>query len=137
MKITKPQKIQFKKHEDSNGVLCVYESGQLVPFNICRVFTVSAKEGEVRGNHAHKECTQLLVCVSGKISVFCDDGQVENEYLLDNMDVGLLVPPGIWAKEKYLVDNAVLMVLCDRGFEPEDYIREYNEFKLYKDAIGE
>lgn len=117
-------------HGDNNGDLCVYECGQHVPFNIRRVFTVSAKAGDIRGNHTHKKCTQLLVCVTGQIRVTCDDGSVITQHLLDSMDVGLLVPPGIWAKEEYLMDDAVLMVLCDRGYEAEDYIRDYNNFKV-------
>jgi len=41
----------------------------------------------------------------------------------------LLIPPGIWAREDYLTDGAVLMVLCDRIYEEGDYIRDYDEFK--------
>lgn len=126
--------IHFKKHVESNGVLCVFESGQEVPFNICRVFTVSARAGDIRGDHAHKKCTQLLVCVSGQIHVTCDDGSTTTEHKLGNMSEGLLVPPGIWATEKYMIDDAVLMVLCDRGYEAEDYIRDYADFKMFLEA---
>ena len=123
--------INFKKYSDPNGVLCVYESGQLVPFDIKRVFNVSAKTNNIRGDHAHKRCTQLLICVSGQIRVACDDGSVVTQYLLDNMGVGLLVPPGIWAKEEYLANDALLMVLCDRIYEESDYIRDYKEFQYF------
>ena len=44
---------------------------------------------------------------------------------------GLLIPPGIWSTQEYLVDNAVLMVMCDRGYEAADYIRDYNDFKTF------
>ncbi len=123
--------IHFQMHEDENGVLYVYECGRHVPFDIRRVFTVFARCGDVRGDHAHRKCTQLLVCVSGEIRVSCDDGSVVTQYLLDNMGMGLLVPPGIWAKEEYIVGDAVLMVLCDRGYEADDYIRDYNDFKTF------
>lgn len=123
--------IHFPKYEDTNGVLCVFECGRYVPFDVRRVFTVSARAGDIRGDHAHRKCTQLLVCVSGQIRVTCDDGSAVTQYLLDNMGVGLLVPPGIWAKEDYMVDDAVLMVLCDRGYEAEDYVRDYNDFKTF------
>lgn len=126
--------IQFPEYVDSNGILCVYEGGRHVPFCIKRIFMVTAREGDVRGDHAHKKCTQLLICVSGKIRVTCDDGSVVSEYHLANMGVGLLVPPGIWAQEEYLVDDAVLMVLCDRNYETEDYIRDYNDFKSFLES---
>lgn len=123
--------IQFPKFVQGDGTLCVYECGRYVGFPIKRVFTVSARKGIVRGDHAHKECTQLLVCVSGVIQVTCDDGADCSEYVLEDMNSGLLIPPGIWARETYLTDNALLMVLCDRAYEAEEYIRDYDEFRRF------
>lgn len=123
--------INFDKYSDNNGVLCAYEQGQYVPFDIRRVFTVSAKKGELRGNHAHMKCSQLMICVSGEITVTCDDGSSEDVFFLDNMGIGLLVPPGIWAREEYMINDSVLMVLCDRGYEENDYIHDYDSFKLH------
>ena len=73
--------ILFKTFEAPSGVLCVYESGKQVPFIIQRVFTVAAKSGHARGDHAHRQCTQLLVCVSGRIRVSCDNGSTIKDYL--------------------------------------------------------
>jgi dTDP-4-dehydrorhamnose 3,5-epimerase-like enzyme len=120
--------IQFPKFENSNGKLAVYENGVNVPFPIKRVFTISGKENDVRGEHAHKKCTQLLICIHGEIRIDCDDGSNITHYVLNNMSVGLLIPPGVWAKEEYQAENSILMVLCDRCYEEEDYIRDYNEF---------
>lgn len=121
--------IRFPKHADMNGVLCVYESGREVPFDIRRVFTVSARTGDIRGNHAHRKCSQLLVCMAGEIRVACDDGVEVSHHLLNDVESGLLIPPGIWAREDYMTDGAVLMVLCDRIYEADDYIRDYDEFR--------
>lgn len=129
--MTEATTIRFDAFEAANGLLCVYESGKQVPFVVQRVFTIRAKAGQARGDHAHRRCTQLLVCISGRIRVSCDNGQAVKEYLLDHMASGLLVPPGVWAKQDYLDDDAVLMVLCDRGFEAEDYIRDYGDFKSF------
>lgn len=128
--------VTFPRYEDRNGVLCVYECGQRVPFDIRRVFTVLAGAGDVRGDHAHKQCTQLLVCVSGEILVSCDDGTVVTQYRLDDMGMGLLIPPGLWAKEEYVKGGSVLMVFCDRVYEADDYIRNYDDFKEYVGLMG-
>ena len=96
-----------------------------------RVFVTRAKAGQLKGDHAHRRCAQLLVCVSGRIQVVCDDGRGFREHLLDDMSPGLLIPPGVWAKQYVLEDDAVLIVLCDRGFEVEDYIRDYDEFRAF------
>lgn len=126
-----PTPIHFPTYPDVNGILCVFESGRYVPFEIRRVFTVSARSGDIRGDHAHRKCTQLLVCVSGKIRVTCDNGSIVTAHCLDSMGMGLLIPPGIWAKEDYMEDGAVLMVMCDRGYEEEDYLRDYEDFKRF------
>jgi dTDP-4-dehydrorhamnose 3,5-epimerase-like enzyme len=126
-----PLMISFPRFLDDNGELYVYESEKAVPFIIRRVFTVTAKIGDSRGDHAHKQCVQLLICISGKIRVTCDDGVESNIQILEGLGRGLLVPAGIWAKQEYLTDGAVLMVLCDRDYEEEDYIRDYEQFKKF------
>lgn len=122
------KQIKFPSFRDTNGMLRVYESTEYVPFDIRRVFTVSAKAFDIRGDHAHKKCSQLLICIQGEIRVYCDDGFGIAQYIINETSAGLLVPPGIWAREEYLLDDSILMVLCDRGYESDDYIREYNEF---------
>lgn len=67
--------------------------------------------------------------MSGEIRVVCHDGRKVSHYLLNSVERGLLIPPGIWAREDYMTDGAVMMVLCDRAYEEEDYIRDYDEFK--------
>lgn len=126
-------KLEFPIIEDDRGNLSVYECEQNVPFIIQRVFTVTANIGEIRGNHAHKKCKQLLVCLSGKIEVTVDDGQMEEVHVLDNKGQGLLMLPGIWGKQKYLSDNAILMVLCDRVYETSDYLNNYKDFLKFKE----
>ena len=121
--------IQFSLNTNDSGSLCAYESGDLVPFDIQRIFTVVAKKNEVRGNHSHKLCSQLLVCVSGEIEVTCDNGTNKSIYQLNNLGQGLLIPAGIWASEKYIYDDSVLIVLCDRGYEKDDYIHDYEAYK--------
>jgi dTDP-4-dehydrorhamnose 3,5-epimerase-like enzyme len=126
--------VNFPKHAEDNGVVYVYEGGRHVPFEIQRVFTVTARKGDTRGDHAHKTCAQLLVCVSGRIRVICDNGLIKSEHMLENMETGLLVPAGVWATQEYTTDDAVLMVLCDRRYEAEDYIRDSGDFRKFLSA---
>jgi dTDP-4-dehydrorhamnose 3,5-epimerase-like enzyme len=123
--------INFPHHFEKNGDLIVMEGNKHVPFPISRVFVVRAPKNEIRGQHAHKECTQLLICHSGSVEVICDDGENRTNYLLNRPNLGLLIPPGIWAQQTYLTENSFLTVLCDRPYEAEDYIREYDEFIIY------
>ena len=120
--------IQLPHHFEENGDLIVMEKFKNVPFEIQRVFVVRAPKGAIRGQHSHIRCTQLLTCPSGIIDVQCDDGKNKSYFTLNHPNMALLIPPGIWAQQTYTVENSILTVLCDRIYEAEDYIREYNIF---------
>jgi dTDP-4-dehydrorhamnose 3,5-epimerase-like enzyme len=124
--------IFFPSHIDNKGELVVMESNNLVPFSLSRVFTVSSSKGSVRGKHAHKRCTQLMVCISGSIEIICDDGKNQIQYLLNKKNMGLLVPPGIWAHQNYKSDISLLMVLCDLPYDSSDYIDNMVDFHKFK-----
>jgi dTDP-4-dehydrorhamnose 3,5-epimerase-like enzyme len=128
--------IELPYHVDDNGDLVVMGGLVHVPFAIARVFVVRALVGAIRGQHAHKNCTQFLTCPLGSVQVRCDDGKLISNFLLDHPNVGLLVPPGIWAQQTYLALDSVLTVLCDRPYEPQDYIRDYSEFMTYRSIGG-
>jgi dTDP-4-dehydrorhamnose 3,5-epimerase-like enzyme len=127
-------RITFPLHRADASDLVVMEGMTHVPFAIARVFVVRGLPGEIRGQHAHKACTQVLTCPIGSVDVLCDDGNETATFLLDKPNMGLLIPPGIWAQQDYLTPGSVLTVLCDRVYEAADYIRDYDEFKAYKQA---
>lgn len=126
------RELKLPRHARADGDLVVLEQGKQMPFAALRVFTVRAAAGAVRGQHAHKQCNQLLVCVHGEIAVECDDGVAKSHYVLDGGDKGLLIPASIWGTETYRTDGAVLMVLCDRPYEEEDYLRNYEQFLTWR-----
>lgn len=121
------RELVLPRHVQADGELVVLEQGVAVPFAVVRLFIVRAEEGAVRGRHAHRACTQLLVCVQGVTDVECDDGRGKRHFVLDSGFKGLLIPPGIWASETYR-DGAILCVLCDRPYESDDYVRVYEDF---------
>ena len=53
-----------------NGELTVIEGLKEIPYNICRVFFVRGDKGAIRGMHAHRECSQFLICLSSGICEF-------------------------------------------------------------------
>jgi dTDP-4-dehydrorhamnose 3,5-epimerase-like enzyme len=116
----------------SDGDLVVAQQGKELSFAPARLFTVRGIEGAVRGCHAHKRCIQFLICVHGAIEVECDDGRDRRRIILDRGNKGLLIPPSIWGTETYRTDGAVLAVLCDRLYEEDDYIRDYDQFLTWR-----
>lgn len=124
--------INIPSYSENNGSLIVLEEEGIVPFSIARVFVVNAEKDAIRGEHAHKECTQLLSCLSGRINVLCDDGENTIEYTLTPLNQAILIPAGIWGVQKYKLENSSLMVLCDQPYSEDDYIRDYSQFKQWK-----
>lgn len=119
-----------------NGELTVIEGLKEVPYDIRRVFFVRGNGGAIRGLHAHRECSQFLICLMGRIKIICDDSFIKKEFELENPANGLLIPPGIWSTQIYDMSNSVLAVLCDKEYDASDYIREYDKFLLYKSKIN-
>lgn len=117
---------------EENGDLVVMESLKNVPFKIGRVFIVRAPSGAIRGQHAHYECSQFLICSSGSVEVICDDGEQKKAFLLNNPNIGLLIPYSIWAQQNYIEPSSTLTVLCDQPYLVSDYIRDYELFVEYR-----
>lgn len=112
--------------------LTVFEGNADVPFEIARAFVVHANGGSSRGSHAHKECSQLLVCLEGRVDVTVDDGTNSTTVCLDNPTDGLLIPPTLWAEQAYQADRNILMVLCDRPYEAADYYRDRDVYLSFR-----
>ena len=123
--------VKLPHHFEENGDLVVMEGLINVPFKIARVFVVRAPEGAVRGQHAHKACAQFLTCPRGSVEIHCNDGNQTADFELNHPNLGLFIPPGIWAEQLYRTKDSALTVLCDRVYEPEDYIRDYSLYLTY------
>ena len=124
--------IELKKIVDPRGNLTVMEGRKDLPFDIRRVYWVyDVPGGQCRGGHAHKECLELLVALSGSFHVTLDDGHGKQTYLLNHPYQGLLIETGIWRTLDDFSSGAVCLVLASEPFQEEDYIREYDEFLKY------
>lgn len=114
---------------DVRGNLTAGEFGRDIPFDVKRYFMVyQVPLVKVRGEHAHRECHQFLICVRGKISVIADDGTKREEFLLDRPDLGLYLPPMVWGVQYNYSPDAVLLVFASHYYDPGDYLRDYDEF---------
>jgi UDP-2-acetamido-3-amino-2,3-dideoxy-glucuronate N-acetyltransferase len=121
---------KFAEFEDLRGSLTAGElPSDGIPFTPHRWFLVyDVPSREVRGEHAHRECHQFLICVAGKVSVAVDDGRRRDEVVLDSPSVGIYLPPLVWGSQYRYEEDAVLLVLASHPYDPDDYIREYDEF---------
>ncbi len=123
--------------KDMRGTLSFAEIGQFLPFHPKRFFFVfDVPTRTVRGEHAHRELHQFMICIQGSCSVVVDDGSQREEILLDRNNIGLHVPPLVWSVQYKYSPDAVLLVLASEVYMAEDYIRDYDEFlRLKKESI--
>jgi acetyltransferase-like isoleucine patch superfamily enzyme/dTDP-4-dehydrorhamnose 3,5-epimerase-like enzyme len=125
--------------QDLRGELTFGEVGKQLPFAPKRVFNVfGVPSREIRGEHAHRRCHQLLMCVSGSVSVMVDDGRARDTVILDHPRRALYVPPMVWASQYHYSPDATLVVLASDEYDAGDYIRDYETFlrEVRRDADG-
>jgi len=115
--------------EEPRGVLSVGEIGRALPFAPRRFFVISRVPGrDIRGEHAHRELRQLLLCLEGSVLAEVDDGERRRAVLLDCAQVGLALEPMVWGAQSQYSEDAVLLVLASREYDAADYIRDYDAF---------
>lgn len=121
-------------HSDRKGNITVVQNGLTVPFDVKRVYYLyDVPGGEARGAHAHKELSQLIVAASGSFRVILDDGRAKRTFFLNRPYQGLYLKPGIWRDLNDFSSGAVCMVLASEKYDPEDYIRDYDEFLRFRE----
>jgi hypothetical protein len=120
---------RFTFVEDLRGNLSAADFERDLPFLPKRHFLVFGVPGkEIRGEHAHRECHQFLIAVHGSVSVVADDGTQRQELLLDHPSLGFYLPPMTWGIQYKYSPDAVLLVFASHAYDPNDYIRDYDEF---------
>lgn len=93
-----------------------------------RVFTVSdVPINAIRGEHAHYETTQLLLCIKGKILVGLDDGKNITETIIEKGE-SIFIDKMIWDYQQFLTGDDFMVVLCSTEYNLDDYILDKKEF---------
>lgn len=128
--------LDITKIHDTRGNLSVVE-GDTIPFVMKRVYYLyDVPSGATRGGHSHKNQQELLVALSGSFDVILNDGKEQKTVTLNKPNVGLLIVNGIWRELQNFSSGSVCLVLASDVFEEEDYIRDFEDFKLSKNGIS-
>ena len=124
--------IQLPKVQDARGNLSFIEEENHIPFPIKRAFWIyDVPGGEERGGHAYRKNEEFIVALSGSFDVVLDDGKGNvQSFHLNRSYYGLYVPNMIWRQMTNFSTNSLAMVLASRSYDAEDYIRDYEQFKL-------
>ncbi len=118
-----------KRVFDQRGDLIVAHFEDEIPFKPKRFFTVfNVPETGIRGEHAHKSCHQFLMCVHGSVIATVDNGKTKRTIKLDRPNIGVYMPPMTWGIQSEYSSDAVLLVFASDAYDPDDYIRSYEQF---------
>lgn len=114
------------------GELSFFEGNHDVEFDIRRIYYISkVPEGTRRGFHAHKELKQLLFCPYGRIQLILENNNGREEIELYDPSIGVVIDQPTWREMLWLQKDSVLCVAASDYYDPEDYIRDYDEFVEY------
>lgn len=114
---------------DLRGSLAAFELGSDLPFKPERFFVVfDVPTRDVRGEHAHRRCEQVLVCLRGSVTCIVDDGHNRQQVVLDSPGTALYMPAMTWGTQYRYSSDAVLGVFASQPYDHDDYIRDYDDF---------
>ena len=128
--LKEPRLIDIPIAHDQRGNLSVVEGGELIPFDIKRVYYLyDVPGGTTRGGHAHRKLRQLTIAARASIAVILDDGRTRTQYSLTRSSHALYIPTMHLRESKNFSSGAVCMVLASEHYDESDYIYEYDDFK--------
>lgn len=122
--------LDFPQKGDERGQLVIAEGGIDIPFEIKRVFYIYGSDADViRGQHANRRTEFVLINVAGTSKVKVKDGEGnEAIYCLNRPHTGIYLPTMVWKDMYDFSYDSVLLVLASEHYDPEEYIRDYDEF---------
>ena len=122
--------LEFPQKGDERGHLVIVEGHKDVPFDIKRIFYIYGSDTDVvRGQHANLKSQFVLINVAGKSKVKVKDG-LGNEavFSLNRPHTGIYLPQMVWEDMYDFSEDSVLLVLASEHYDPDEYIRDYDEF---------
>lgn len=130
-----PKIIELPKIHNLKGNLSFFESLSQLPFEIKRTYWIyDVPGGEIRGSHAFKEQQEFIIALSGSFDVVLHDGFKEIKYSLNRSYYGLFIPKRYWRRLENFSTNALALIVSDKNFDENDYVRNFEDFKVLKNA---
>ncbi len=125
--------LYLPKIHNRQGNITVVENNTNIPFETKRIYYIyDIPGGEDRGAHAHKSLHQLIIAASGSFDVLIDDGINKRIVNLNRPYLGLYLVPGMWRQLINFSSGSVRLVLASDFYNERDYLRDYENFLLFK-----
>lgn len=114
------------------------EAARDIPFAIKRIYYITDVAPEaVRGNHAHRELQQVLICLKGQVKLLVEDIMSSKKEVVELKEgnKGLFVDAMCWLEMYDFQQDTVLLVLADEYYDEADYIRNYAQYLEAADEL--
>ena len=129
-KSMKIKKIKIRSFNNLTGKLIPFTFNNKFPIKAKRIFYIFGKKNKIRGEHAHRKCSQFLFPLLGNFEIsILSKNQNKKFTIYSKKKFGFLIKPKTWLKIKFLSKSSVLMVVCDKSYDFKDYIEDLKEFK--------
>lgn len=118
--------------KDPDGDLVIVEIGKSLPIaDFRRIYWRYIDDPNAKvGYHAHKQTEQYIFCTNGSFELHLDDGENEQDILVDVPQIGVKLGPRLWHSMSNF-ERGNYLVLANSYFDKNDYIRDYQEFLEY------
>lgn len=117
-----PGLMEFQRNFDKRGNITILDTEYISDhfLSIKRAFWImGVPSGEVRGGHAHKDQSQILVSIRGNVVVTVKKLDKEFSFFLNDPGEGLFVPPG-WRIDMSKFSVGCVLLVFSTGYYRED-----------------
>ncbi len=126
----KIKKTKIRSYNNLTGKLTPFTFNNKFPIKAKRIFYIFGKKNKIRGEHAHRKCSQFLFPLLGNFELSILSKKQNKKFIMySKKNFGFLIKPKTWLKIKFLSKSSVLMVVCDMNYNFKDYIEDLKEFK--------
>ena len=128
----KIKNFKIKAYSSITGKLIPLVFNKKFPMEVKRIFFVYGKKNKIRGDHAHKKCSQFFIPIFGKVILDIKTPKMKKKIVLNHLSkIAVLVPPKYWCSIKFTNKNSILMVICDKNYDFDDYLESYDDYIKY------
>jgi len=121
---------KYRVFKNKSGSLIPLSLIKDIPFKTKRIFIINGNKNFIRADHAHYKCSQYLIVLSGEVEIDYENSKIKKKKKLTPISKkGILLEPKTWCRVKFISQNSILLVCCDREYEYADYIENYENFK--------
>ena len=125
--------VDLESFDGDNGSLVSLESLKNIPFEIKRLYYIFDVGGQkTRGGHAFKTIEQYAICLNGHCDFHLDDGKNKASFHLDCPKKALHIKPNVWRECSGFSKDAVLLIIVNKYYSEDEYIKNYGEFLMSK-----